>query len=683
MTSPIPSTRLRLIDTIARRVRQRLPKRDWPAAAAITREYFIGVAEEDLAAQGADKLASVLLSNIEFGRRRVESRPSVAVFDADPGTQSPKRTQIFVVCDDMPFLVDSIRSAVTEAGLGVHLIVHPILQLRRRRGSLHSLAPLDAGDGAAESWQWLEIDHEPDAVKRSLLERRILAVLDDVRCAVEDWPAMCARAHEIAAAVRADPSVTSRSEADEVGSLLEWMVDHHFTFLGTRYYRLQRGRRNDQLVADTTTGLGILRPGRDSHGGRQANSRSLTGGAQAQARSPELCTITKANSISTVHRATHLDYVGIKTYDRRGRVTGEHRILGLWAASAYHRSPLNIPLLRRKVSRLIEHFGLSPTSHDSRALVHAIEDYPRDELFQARIEDLIPTIRGIVNLYDRRIVRAFVRRDWFHRYWSCLLYIPRDTYSTSTQTRIESIVREMLKGHAVESRVSLSESSLAQLHLIVHTGPASPPADALAIEARIRAAVLTWIEALAQALVQRCGEGRGADLLARFGRALPAAFQEETSPADAAEDLDQLAATDQPGADAVLRLTSSPQRPRMVNLRLYRRSAPRAVADVVATFENLGLRLLSERPYEISAREGAAYFIQDFELEIRAPRHTECGRSRATEGSADRTLAGRRRQRRLQPTRARVRARLARGHHPSRVRAMAPANGAPLLERLR
>jgi len=624
MTSPIPLSRRRLIDTIARRVRQRLPKPDMPTGVAIARQYFSGVAEEDLAAQGAEKLSQIFLSHIEFGLRRTKNRPSVSVFDPDTeaGTQNPKRTQVFIVCDDMPFLVDSIRSAVTEAGLGVHLIVHPVLHLRRQRGRLESVDTRAAADGVAESWQWLEIDHEPDEEKRSFLEQRILAVLDDVRCAVEDWPAMCARALEIAASVRVDPSVSSRSEADEVGSLLEWMVDHHFTFLGVRYYRLQRGRRSDRLVADTATGLGILRPHRLSHGGRKANSRSLTGGAQAQARSPELCTITKANSISTVHRATHLDYVGIKTYDRRGRVTGEHRILGLWAASAYHRSPLNIPLLRRKVSRLIRHFALPPTSHDSRALVHAIEDYPRDELFQARIEDLIPTIRGIVNLYDRRIVRAFVRRDWFHRYWSCLLYIPRDTYSTSTQTRIESIVRDMLKGHAVESRVFLSESSLAQLHLIVHTGPASPPADALAIEARIRSAVLTWTEALAQALVQQCGEERGADLLARFGRALPAAFQEETSPADAAADLDHLATTDQSGADTVVRFGQRPDRPSVVNLRLYRRTAPRAVADVVATFENLGLRLLNERPYEISARDGAPYFIQDFELEIRDPRIT-------------------------------------------------------------
>ncbi len=84
-----------------------------------------------------------------------------------------------------------------------------------------------------------------------------------------------------------------------------------------------------------------------------------------------------------MHRATYLDYIGVKTFDAAGRVTGERRFLGLWTSSAYSRSPREIPVLRHKIQRVVDHFGLDPASHDDKAVVHALETFPRDELFQA------------------------------------------------------------------------------------------------------------------------------------------------------------------------------------------------------------------------------------------------------------------------------------------------------------
>src|SRR4030095_9952131 len=123
----------------------------------------------------------------------------------------------------------------------------------------------------------------------------------------------------------------------------------------------------------------------------------LTGEARERARSPELLTITKANSMSTVHRATYLDYVGLKTFDSTGRVTGEQPFLGLFPSASYNRGPREIPLLRHKIDNVVAHFGLDPASHDGKAVVHVLETYPRDELFQSSVPELIRTVRGIVN----------------------------------------------------------------------------------------------------------------------------------------------------------------------------------------------------------------------------------------------------------------------------------------------
>ena len=168
---------------------------------------------------------------------------------------------------------------------------------------------------------------------------------------------------------------------------------------------------------------------------------------------------------------------------------GEHRFLGLWTSSAYHSSPADIPLLRRKLDAVIEHFGLPAQSHDAKAVVNVIETFPRDELFQTPTAELIPIVRGIVNLYERRRVRLFVRRDSYERFYSCLVYVPRDRYNTEVRERIERIVRTRFGATHVESQVQISDSALARLHLLVHTQPGAPPVDDVAgIEAEIAAA---------------------------------------------------------------------------------------------------------------------------------------------------------------------------------------------------
>ena len=126
----------------------------------------------------------------------------------------------------------------------------------------------------------------------------------------------------------------------------------------------------------------------------------LTGDLRAFARSTDPLIITKANSIARVHRSTYLDYVGIKTFDAKGNVSGERRFLGLWTSSAYSKSPYEIPVLRHKLQRVIDHFRLNPASHDHKALVHALETFPRDELFQATIPDLVRMVRGTYTRHE-------------------------------------------------------------------------------------------------------------------------------------------------------------------------------------------------------------------------------------------------------------------------------------------
>ncbi len=402
------------------------------------------------------------------------------------------------------------------------------------------------------------------------LRADLLAVLGDVRAAVVDWQAMRTKALEVA---------RSLSDA-EAAALLDWMADDHFTFLG---------------YCDVTaagSGLGVLR------------------GTRASATAPPVgVTVRKSDGRATVHRPVHMEQVCV----------GPHQFLGLWTSAAYNTSPLEIPLLRRKVSAVLDRAVFPRSSHSGRDLTSILEAYPRDDLFQIDEDELYVTAMGILSLQERKRVRLLVRRDDLGRFFSCLVYLPRDRYTTELARRIEAILIDTLAGTAGESTVRISESVLARLHVIV-TLPAGAPStvpDVSAIEARLAAVARSWTDDLAQELADDHGEEGGIDLLRKYGEAFPAAYREDVDPRTAVGDVARIESllAGSAATDLLSVVTRPADAPRgFVRMRLFRVGEPMALSDVLPLLEHLGVRVIDERPYEVHPTDSPAVWLYDVGL---------------------------------------------------------------------
>ncbi len=624
MPQSVPSRRLAVIERIAAAL---------PRAAAADREfarhYYRGVGEQDLAEREAKDLGAAATMHRKFGLKRRSRETLVRVFNADPKRAGfdPPHTLVAIVTDDMPFLVDSIGMVFAAAGIAVHLIVHPVLQVvRDARGRMISVSTEPTPGSKAESWQLYEIDRQFDAAHMDALERGIRDTLGDVQVAVADWIPMRRTIRELSAQLaKHPPKRTPREDVSEARELMQWMEGQHFVFLGYRHYRLRRGSTQDRLLPDTDSGLGILRRSRDAGADQPM---LLKGAMRALARDPSILVITKANAVATVHRATHLDYVAVKEFDVDGQPCGEHRFVGLWTSTAYFASPREIPLLRRKAARVIEAFGLDSSSHDGKAVLAVLETYPRDELFQASVPELVSIVRDVVNLYERRNTRLLVRPDVFGRFHSCMVYVPRDRYTTDVRHRIEQIVLNRFHGSHIESQVQISESNHARLHIVVRSAALLPgargsrhreaPIDTAAIEREIAEAAATWSDRLRAALQARHGAAEAARLALRHARTFPLAYQDEVAPTDALADIADLEALRL--APESLRLNL--HRPAgeslsRVHLKICKLGDPIPVSDLLPMMENFGLRVISEHPYELEWDGGARASIQDFEFERR------------------------------------------------------------------
>ena len=623
MLGKIPAARLALIEKIVARAARLVPKASRTLTSEFLRAFFRGVAEEDLRAHRPRDLADAALAHLEFGRVRTGNRVLVDLarpLDAESSTAS-HRALLRVVAPDMPFLVDSIGIVFSQMNIGVHLIVHPVLGVRRDARGVLKAVGADRRASLAESWQMMEIDRPRDEAHAKELEQRVRGALEDVRLAVSDFRPMLERIRAVAPDLETAKLPVPRSHASEARALLSWMHDGHFVFLGYRYYRLKRGRSRDALVRDAGSGLGILR----TQSRRKAPPIVLTGHLRRQARAPELLVLTKANTPSTVHRGSYLDYVGVKTFDAQGNVTGEHRFLGLWTSSAYHKPPSEIPLLRRKLEAVIAHFGLPDQSHDAKSVVNVIETFPRDELFQTPATELIPIVRGIVNLYERRRVRLFARRDSYERFYSCLVFVPRDRYNTEVRERIERIVRDRFHGTHVESQVQISDSMLARLHLLVRTPQGAPPVeDVGSIEKAIAAAAATWEDRLQQALITSGVERDAIDLAGRYARLFPPAYRADVDAAQALEDITDLEALAANPDVPQINLRGGGKLPAL-RLRILQSGDPISISDILPMLENFGLRVVAEHPYHVPV-PGRPVSIQDFELEARDARRVDTGK---------------------------------------------------------
>ena len=601
------------LDDVAKLVAANVAPEERATLQAFVARYYSQVDPEDLQERAPADLYGAALSHWNFARKREPGHSRVRVFNPtveEHGWQST-HTIVEIDNDDMPFLVDSVTIEINRHGLTIHLINHPIVAVERAADrTLTGLGHDDSKTRRLESFIHVEIDRIVDPKEREALAADLERVLDDVRAAVADWRPMQERARDVAAEVAKSPPPLPEDELAEGVAFLNWLADNHFTFLGYRSHDLVTIDGEDALQIVPGSSLGILR---ESASKEVATSFSaLPPGVKAYARRRELLVITKSTSRSTVHRPGYLDYIAVKRFDAKGAVAGEHRFLGLFTSSAYSTKPSDIPLLRHKTSNVIRRANLPPGGHAEKKLVNILDTYPRDELFQTPENELLSTATGILHLGDRQRFRLFVRRDPFGRFITCLIYAPRENYTTEVRHRWQAILMQAFNGRSSDFNVHLSESLLARVMITVRTTPGNiPDYDVRAVEARLADAARRWEDDLRQVLTADLGEARGLALFREFGGAFPAAYREDFQAREAVPDItmmDRLTDADPLGMSLYRPLEAAPG---ALRFKLFRLGGPVTLSDSLPMLERMGLKVLDERPYRITPEGRPPIWMHD------------------------------------------------------------------------
>ena len=555
---------------------------------------------DDLAPHGAAILDAEFRRAYALLEKRGQQAHFIQVSAADVLVlDAPEIIDIFT--PDMPFIVDSVLAAIRAKGGNVRLMSHPVLPLDP---ATYRVLNEPTPESRQESFLHLHLDPLPSDEARNALVAEIAAVLDEVARAVRGWRPILERLRQLVQDVRENPPPVDPALLGESIQFLGWLAGHNFTFLGLREYALSLVGGEQRLQPVPGSGVGLL---------EDPNFFFLRHGTHYVETTPEHLAflagsdpimVSKANVRSRVHRRAYMDYVGIKLFDAKGAVSGEVRIIGLFTSSSAAVPSSEVPLIRRKIATVLERSGTSPNSHAGKALLHALDNYPRDELFQIDTDELAEFAGAIAALPDRPRVRVLPRIDRFDNFVSILLYMPRERYDSELRARVGEYFAKKYEGRVSAYYPNFPEGDLVRVHFIIgRNGGPTPRPDREDLERDVTALTRDFGDRLLDA---------AADPIAvePYRYAFPVGYQATATPAEALADIAIFRGL---GADVALHLL---QRDGGFHLKVYHATTPLPLSDRVPLLENFGFRVIDEETHRITPREEAEGFIHDMVLAL-------------------------------------------------------------------
>ncbi len=604
-----------ILEKILRFAQQKVPKEQSKLFAVFAQQYYAHTDLEALASCSVENLAAALASHWNLLYQRLPGQAKIRVYNPslEKDGWETKYSVVQLVTEDKPFLVDSTRMEVNRQGFDIYFSVHlGNIKLRRnQQGKVVEVLPYDTAlaDKQVEALVYLEIDKESDAEILHKLAKKLETVLEQVNLVVKDWPEMRSRMQGCLQELKQNSPPYDPEDVAESKDFLAWLLSNHFTFLGCRDYDLSKDHKTLRMIKKS--GLGVLRD--ETRGKEEKLLTELPPEARRLAFSPQVLVISKTNSKSRVHRSVYADYIGVKRFNERGELVGERRFIGLYTSTVYHSDPRSIPLIRRKIQLILQNSNLPLKGHAGKALLDILSSLPRDDLFQASVNELTQLALGILHIQEQRAVRLFVRQDNYRRFISCLVYLPKEQLNTELQRQMEKILVREFSGIEIGFSTLFGDSNLARIHFLIRTDPKKDLSyDVKKIEAQLVEVARSWKEELRQALLEYYGEEEGARLIQKYMYAFPSGYRDSFSANTAVHDIEQL---ERISSAHPLEMNFYPSvNEKIVPLRfkLFQADKPIILSDALPVLENMGLRVMDEWPQEITLPDCHHIWINDF-----------------------------------------------------------------------
>lgn len=608
-----------LLDNVYQLIKSKVDKQDSALVEQFARNLYQNISHEDLDGRNDSDLYGAVLSLWNEFAQFDNSKAFIRVFNPEVAKHGWKSTHTIVeiIVKDMPFLVDSVRMALNRSGITAHLLLHsPITVCRDEENRLAGFVEYSdkSQKSVKETIFLIEVDRQSTKSKLNSLAKEIESVVEEVSLAVTDWQAMRGKLKTIIDNFKQSPAPCTAKEKQEAERFLEWVENHNFTLMGYRHYTAKAIKGDHRWISDNDSSLGLMK---NSISDRERVLSNLPLSAREETLSKKPLILTKTNTRARVHRPAYMDYIGVKNFDKDGSVTSEDRFIGLYSASFYNSSAMQLPVLTDKIQRISDASGFDRGSHAYKALLNIMETYPRDEILQTTDDELLKIVVGIFQMQERGISRLFVRKDIFGRFYSCMVFVPRERYNTQLRKDTQSLLKKSLGSEKeVEFTTYFSESVYARTHYIVRVDNNNVEVDVKEIENNIIELSKSWEDRLGKAIRASYGESKGKALEQKYDGAFQRSYKEQNLPSASVVDIEKIEQLDENHRLDMLfyRPQEETKDSEAVRLKLFHKKEPIHLSAVLPVLEHFGLRVIDESPYEVKSADGDVNWVMDFSM---------------------------------------------------------------------
>lgn len=611
------------VEAIAELVQQKVNADVREPIKSFTQQFFATLASDDMRKIPLENLAVGVVDLWQFFQEREIGKPKIRIYYWKPDTtlSSPlaERIVIDIVNDDMSFLVDSLIQLLQKHNLKAKRIVHPVIKVKRdEEGNLTDVFQLaeEIPDAQYESVIHCEIVESiyPELV--DLLAEELQGVLLDVRYATSDWQKMLDKASIAHEDVQKTCSQIYCDQQEEILNFLTWIREDHYTFLGYASYDFREGSTQGLKEIQCSEELGIMKLKTYQDLAKIFEGVDFESQTFQYILEPVPLFINKSSQVSRVHRGVTMDVIGVKRFSSDGTVIGMHLFMGLFTSVAYDSSVRDIPLLRRKLEHILDYTGLVPAWHDGKSLIHILDSLPRDDFFQAGVEQLAEVGLAVLNLQERQRFALFIHQDQFNRFLSCLVYIPRERFDSELCDLIGQTLAKNLKGVLSVYKAQFGSFALARVHYTINIqGGIKENYNTEDLEEKIVKVARSWKDDLRMTLVSAFNDYEGQKVFQRYSQAFSKGYQERFQGADVKADIEliELACHYNIPKARLYTIDGAPNH--CLHLKVFNPGDPMALSDILPVLENLDLRIIKEIPFVVSPQGvSAPVWIHDFEM---------------------------------------------------------------------
>ena len=231
--------------------------------------------------------------------------------------------------------------------------------------------------------------------------------------------------------------------------------------------------------------------------------------------------------------------------------------------------------------------------------------------------ELLAMAKAVVDLGSRRRTLLFLRADHLAHFVSCLVYLPRDRYTTAVRLEMQDILVRELGGVSIEYTARVSESPWAVVHFTVRLREGSRPSDvdvSLDNETRIQnlltEAARTWGDRLIGSVKSGSIDHAAAE---HYATAFPEVYKQAFTPNEAIADIAIIEELQDNSVKLVFAEGDGDETPK---LTWYLAGRSASLSELLPMLQSMGVEVLEERPFSVTRADGVPVWIYQFKIAL-------------------------------------------------------------------